>query len=252
MNYVYDGTFEGLLTAIHEAYYRHELPEKILRTEAFQQSMFDTYVHITTDEIKSDKVYDSIRRKISPLALQHVYYTYLSDFEDAGTWIFNYLRLGWKTGSKVDLHLSDDRVLAVHNASRKVGFEKHRMLGLLRFKKLSEDFFYAPFEPDHNIVSLIAPHFSKRLSDQNWIIHDVRRNIGALYNKCEWVLTDLENSMDFSSNRDEQIYQTLWKQYFDSIAIRSRENPKAQKQHMPRRYWKHLIEMNGGGHTPPF
>ncbi|MCX7711678.1 MAG: TIGR03915 family putative DNA repair protein [Clostridia bacterium] len=242
MIYLYDGSFEGLLTAIFEAYYRKENPEKILRNKALQQTLFEEYIHIPTDEIKADKVYDSIRSKISHQALQHAYYTYLSDFEDAGTWIYRYLQLGWKMGHKVDYHLADDRVLTVHNTSRKVFGESHLLLGLVRFKKLSSDLFYAPIEPAHNIVSLIAPHFSSRLADQNWIIHDVKRNMAALYNKVEWVITELDANPNLTVDEEEQAYQGLWKQYFESIAIRSRVNPDLQKRHMPRRYWKYLTE----------
>ena len=42
---------------------------------------------------------------------------------------------------------------------------------------------------------------------------------------------------------DERQYQKLWKQYFETIAIRERTNPRCQKTLMPVRYWKHLTEM---------
>lgn len=242
MIYIYDGSFEGLLTAIYEAYYRRESPQGIMREKGLQENMFETYTLIETDGEKSSRVYDSIMKKISYQALMHVYHVYLSDFSEAGTWIYRYLKLGWKVGCKVDLHLSDDRVLTVHNASRKVTGEAHRMLGLLRFRKLSGDLFYAPIEPDHNIVSLIAPHFSKRLADQNWIIHDVKRRRGALYNKAEWVVTEFDMNPNLSVTEEEAICQNLWKQYFSTIAIQSRVNPRLQRQHMPKKYWKYLVE----------
>ena len=242
MIYIYDGTFEGLFTAIYEAYYRKEQPDRILSHEVLQQNLFESYVHIATVSNYADRVYTSIRLKISENALQHAYYTFLSEFEDAGTWIYRYLQLGWKVGRKLDLHLSDDRVLAVHKASRKVTWENHRMLGLLRFKKVYGDIFYAPVEPDHNIVSLLAPHFAERLAAQNWIIHDIKRKLGAVYNKSGWYVTELDLNPNLSIDKEEIEYQHLWKQYFDSIAIKSRTNERCQKQHMPQRYWKHLIE----------
>jgi probable DNA metabolism protein len=42
--------------------------------------------------------------------------------------------------------------------------------------------------------------------------------------------------------QEEEFYQTLWKQYFKSIAIEGRINPRLQMQHMPKKYWKYLIE----------
>lgn len=70
VNYFYDGTFEGLLTSVYEAYYRHEVPSRISSTESIQQSFLDTNVHIKTDEEKASKVYKSIREKISYQALK--------------------------------------------------------------------------------------------------------------------------------------------------------------------------------------
>ncbi len=245
MIYTYDSTFEGLLTAVYEAYYRRENPEKILPGNYLQHSLLDQVLHIPTDPEKAGKVYDSIRTKISGQALEHVYYAYLSDFDDAGTCIYQYLKLGWKMGRRIDSHLSDDRVLKIHNMSYKVGGEKHRMLGLLRFRQLSGELYYAPMEPTYNILPIVAPHFSERLADQNWVIHDVKRRLAAVYNKRSWVLTELDANQYMAGNDDELIYQDLWKRYFESIAIRSRVNPRLQRQHMPKKYWKYLVEKNG-------
>lgn len=240
MNYIYDGTFEGLLTAIYEAYYRRQEPSGILKSENLQQSLFDECIYIETDIEKSQKVYESIRKKISLRALQHIYYTYLSDYIDSGTLIYRYLKLGFKVYGKIDSMLSDQRVLDIHNTSKKVSFERHRMLGLLRFKKVSDNLFYAAIEPDHNIVPVLASHFAKRFSDQNFIIHDLKRKHAVFYNTSEWVLTDFDEVLPDSF--DERNYERLWKEYFTSIAIKERVNPRLQKQFMPKRYWIHLTE----------
>ena len=240
MNYIYDGTFEGLLTSIYEAYYRRQEPSGILKNENLQQSLFDECIYIETDIEKSQKVYESIRKKISQRALQHIYYTYLSDHIDSGTLIYRYLKLGFKAGGKIDSMLSDQRVLDVHNTSKKVSFERHRMLGLLRFKKVSDNLFYAAIEPDHNIVPVLASHFAKRFSDQNFIIHDLKRKHAVFYNTKEWVITDFDEVLPDSF--DERNYEKLWKEYFTSIAIKERVNPRLQKQFMPKRYWIHLTE----------
>lgn len=163
--YTYDGSFDGLLTAIHEAYYRREDPKKIKSIEGLEQSFLDTYVHIDTDYAKSKKVYDSIKGKISGDALDNVYCVYLADREeDNGTHIYEYLKFGWKVGKKVDSYLSDDRVLKVHTIRRRVDLEVHRMMGFIRFSLLEGNIYYASIEPGNNILPLVAPHFSKRLS----------------------------------------------------------------------------------------
>ncbi|WHH61021.1 TIGR03915 family putative DNA repair protein [Petroclostridium sp. X23] len=243
LNYIYDGTFEGLLTAIYEAYYRRQVPEKIVSQHGFQQELLYENIYIETDDEKADKVYLSIREKISPQALQHVFYVFLSECDEAGTWIYQYLRLGWKVGRKVDMYEADDRVLAIHRMSRKVSGEAHRLLGLIRFRHVQGDIYYAPIEPDYNIIALMAPHFVKRFGAQNWIIHDIKRKLAAMYDQKNWIITDFIDNADMNFEETEVFYQKLWKKYFESIAIKSRINPRLQRRCMPARYWRYLIEL---------
>ncbi len=240
--YIYDGSFEGLLTAIYEAYYRHENPEKIVARQDVQGNLFVQYVNIISEEEKSNKVYQSIRNRISKNALDNSFYCFLSDEEDAGTWIYQYLKLGYKVGRGVDSYITDERVHRIHKLSRKVLGENHRMLGLVRFRHLKGEIYYAPIEPQYQIVGLMAPHFSKRLADQHWIIHDVKRGIGALYNQKEWVIKEIDINNEIIFSEKEIEYQGLWREYFDSIAIKNKINPRLQRRNMPMRYWKYLIE----------
>ena len=242
LSYIFDGTFEGLLTCIHEVYYRQEIPDHILCGDQLQENLLDCYVRIPTVDGKADKVLTSIRVKISEEALEHAFYAYLSEIEDIGVWIYRYLRLGWKVGSSVDRHLCENEVWTVHEAGRKVAGESHKMLGLIRFRELQGGIFYAPIGPDHNIVSLIAQHFAHRLSDQVWMIHDVKRDIAAVYNKTDWTIAAIRQKKALPLHGEELEFQKLWKQYFQSIAIDSRHNPRLQRQYMPSRYWRYLVE----------
>ena len=244
LRYIYDGTFEGLLTCIYEAYYRHETPTHILCGDELQEDLLDRCVNINTDNNKADKVLNSVRIKISNDALDNVYHAYLSEIDDIGVWIYRYLKLGWKVGTSVDSYLWEDAIIKVHEVCKKVQFESARMLGLIRFRELQGGIYYAPIGPDHNIISLIAPHFAKRLGDQSWMIHDVKRDIAALYNKKEWTIAVIRQKNALLLHGDELEFQRLWKQYFQSIAITGRCNPKLQRRNMPSRYWLYLVEKN--------
>jgi probable DNA metabolism protein len=242
--YTYDGTFNGLLTIIYEIYYRRQIPEQIVPAQNTDFQLFVRQEHFSTDDDKAAKVYQAIENKISIRAIKNAYYAYLSEHPQAGIWIYEYLNLGWKLGSKLDLHLTNDKVHRVHRLGQKVRTEKHRLLGLLRFQLLKGNIYYAAVEPDHNVIELIAPHFARRMASQNWIIHDLKRDLAAVYNQQEWVSTSLTLKQRMEMEREEEYYQMLWKQYYESIAIPSRINPKLQKRCMPQRYWKHLVENN--------
>lgn len=241
--YLYDGSFEGLLTAIYEAYYRREKPDRIASVKCMQQNFLEKYVTIDTDFEKAKKVYNSIRDKISQEALDNVYRVYLADREEENaTIIYEYLRFGWQVGAKVDSFLSDDRVLKVHKIRQRVDLEVHRMMGFVRFRLLENGIYYAPIEPDNDVLPLIAPHFSSRLADQNWIIHDVGRKLAALYNKKEWIIVDADLESIPGVDESEHTYQELWKYFYNSVTIRERYNPDLHKRLLPKRYWRYLTE----------
>ncbi|QGG49394.1 TIGR03915 family putative DNA repair protein [Heliorestis convoluta] len=240
--YLYDGSFEGLLTSIYEAYYRREEPEEIHSlASVYTASLFASSVTIETDPEKAEKVVQSIQNKISSQAFRHSAYAFLSEAKGAELFIYQYLRLGWKVGPDVDRYLVDP-VWTIHQLSGKVAKERHRMLGLLRFRLLRDDIYYGPMETDHNILGLLAPHFTRRLADQNWIIHDKKRSMAALYNQKEWILTDLNREQVISLAPEEKEYQALWKDYFNNVTITERKNLKQQRSYMPFRYWSYLIE----------
>ena len=41
----------------------------------------------------------------------------------------------------------------------------------------------------------------------------------------------------------EKRYRRLWRCFYDTIAIRERENPKLRMSHMPKRFWPLLPEL---------
>lgn len=242
LTYVYDGSFEGILTAVFEAFSRREEPGALLSGQGLQQDFTSSYVFIDTDPAKSDRVYSSIRLKISEDALINVYHTFLSEDPDAGTLIYRYLKLGWKMGGKVDLFLSDNTVFRIMDINRRLEFEVHRFMGFVRFRQVEGGIFYSSVSPDNNIVELLATHFAERLSDQRWIIHDVKREIAALYNMKEWIMSEF-SAADIPANTAAEVqYGKLWREFFNTLEIPSRKNPKLQRQLLPRRYWDHLTE----------
>ncbi len=242
-DYLYDGSFTGLLTAVYQAYYHPVKPDSIMPQSSYNPGLFANPIFIAADSEKADKVYHAIINKISPAALRHVYRAYLSELPGIENTIYHYLRIGFKLGKQVNSHLTNQYVSKIHNVSRKVSSESHRMLGLIRFQLIAGDIYYAPIEPDYNIVGLVAPHFAKRLAGQKWVIHDVKRNSAALHNGEEWVLTDLNSESNFTAQEKEAFYQNLWRDYFKNAGVPDRKNPKLQRQFMPARYWKHLTEM---------
>lgn len=243
--YVYDGSFDGLLTAIYNAYYRKEKPEEILRDEDFTPTFLTEPIYIETDIVKSAKVYNAILEKISHEAMRYIFYVFLSELKDSSTFIYKYIKLGFNIGKDINLHVHNDIVLNVQKTSKRVINERHRMIGFVRFKFLGDNLYYAPIEPEHNVLQLIIPHFSRKFSSQRFVIHDKKREIAAVYNKEKWIIAPLskEDGYRMTMNIQDDFYEKLWKEYFKSASIENRKNSRLQKRCMPQKYWKYLVEL---------
>lgn len=240
MLYITDGTFEGILTAVFEAYRNREEP--CIVTGEYYQTIIDSGTRIIeTDMEKSDRVYRSIVEKMSHEVLELIYKAWLSEYPDIGTAIYKYIKIGLQIGRNVASFIQNPDVQLLNDLSMKVSKEVHLFTGILRFIKLKNGIYYARIEPDNNIVMLIADHFAERLSDQPWIIHDAKRNFSALFDTGQVVYTT-ENIIIPADYKADMEFEILWKKYFKSIAIESRINPRLQRSFMPVRYWRNLTE----------
>ncbi len=126
----------------------------------------------------------------------------------------------------------------------------NRMKAFIRFSKSADDLYSAVIEPDFNVLPLIISFFKKRFADQRWLIYDVKRRYGYLYDLRdiqEVTLSDASNSngdlaIQIELDQQETHYQQLWKAYFKATNIVARKNIKLHVQHVPKRYWKYLVE----------
>ncbi len=242
MVYLFDGSFEALLTCVFEAYRDKDAGTSIRARDTYKPSFLDETRFVETDMEKFQRVYNSIPVKISLHAQQIAYRAWLSESEDAPDLILHFLRLGYQLGKKVVNYIQDPHIHQIIDLNRRVGFEVHRFMGLLRFQEISKGIFYAGYEPDHNITVLLAPHFTERLSSQPFIVHDKKRNLCAVFDGQELLMTDQPPLIPDKKTGSEDEYAALWKTFFKTIAIAERKNPRTQMQFMPKRYWKNLIE----------
>lgn len=239
--YVNDGSFEGLLTSIYDAYYRKDNPEEIFKSYDFQGGLISEPVFIETNEEKYSKVYESIKGKIGMNAIYTIYYSYLSCNPNIETLIYKYIRLGFKLGNKIEDFFHHPTVMSIEKEKNRVLGERHRILGFVRFSLIQNKVYYASIEPDNDILALITPHFANRFKNNNFIINDIKRNKCSIYSNGEWELQD-DCNIDYIKNSSLDEFESLWKTYFKYTNIKERQNLTLQKHHMPKRYWKHLIE----------
>lgn len=248
----YDGTMAGLLTAVFAIYERKAADAVIVKESAAIPDAFAQRIEVSTDAIKARRVWSGLSKKLSPDALDQIYYCYLSELPETEGHILAYIRYVFSNpGKKVEEDFGNASVLWVAQTARRVWREKHRMEAFIRFEELGDGLFYAAIEPDFHVLPLIAKHFRSRYADQSWLIYDLRRKQGLYYDKKSEALTEVQLEWaEGGSGKpsaealapNESLYQALWKDYFKSTGIASRKNPQLHLRHVPLRYWKHLTE----------
>jgi probable DNA metabolism protein len=77
---------------------------------------------------------------------------------------------------------------------------------------------------------------------EKWIIHDKRRERAAINKNGRPEILSIELDRLPDKDSSEDIYSGLWKNFYSSTAIKNKTNLRLQKQFMPVRYWKHLVE----------
>ena len=248
--FLYDNTFDGLLTCVFDAFNRKEFPENIIG-ENKQLPMFTESFHVVTDDAKADRIMKALSKKISKQALDMLFITFLSEMEGVEIRIFRYIRKALISEKSIETNFADQDVLELSKIYRKVTREEERIRQFVRFQKTADGIFFAVMDPAYNVLPLTARHFKIRYADQQWVIYDVKREYGLFYDlrtvetvHFDNLQIDLKTGKLSADKLDEYeaAFQDLWKDYLKAITIRERRNLRLQRQFMPKRFWKYLTE----------
>lgn len=244
IDFLYDGSFSGYLTVIFYAYSEKEKVQ-IQKEKTYSPFLLSTSRFIPTEEDKAERVSDSVISKLSFSTLDNLYNLFLSEEEGADTLGLEYLKLCYRYGDSINLAKNNDCIRRVDLIFKRVWYEVHRFLGFVRFKEIAPMTFYAAIEPDHNILPLMMSHFKERFSDQNFIIHDQKRHSAIIYDQKDIYLRFLsaQESLELAKAEIDDRFENLFRTYYKATTIEARRNPRLQNAWMPKRYYKHLIEI---------
>lgn len=266
MFYAYDGTFEGLLSAV-TVYMRSCKgvsdaclpPLSIVKTEAIPPLL--QYETIKVIPGIMDQFGEYLRSHFGDLMAQTIYHAFLSEQAGIENAITEYILLARKIHADPCNQLYRDCVKKVTGSARTVTGEVHRYLGLLRFRKkiipIASDkpsilfpqsipeIYIAECEPVTLALPLMAEHFAERFPNQCFIIFDKRRKLCVTHLPGNpWTMQEYEDAL-LDGDQFETRFEEIWQTYFKVLTIPERINPKLQKGNMPKRYWKYLIEEPG-------
>ncbi len=251
--YLHDGSFEGLLNAVATAIKSSHDVQGIYTEKSYSPRIFDTLISLSTDKQQALRLFEYLK-KLGGSAATFTLNGFLSEDRDVGIHLYRMVQECLVHGAQATQIYTIDSIRYLDKLSKKVGFEAHRFNGLIRFRILEDRLLYAPFEPDCNIIGYCAQHFRQRLKNQHWILHDIGREHALYWDGDTLQSIDIDTNFtrhvrdhgeipDKEFSLDEQHYQELWKTFHTAIANPDRDNPGLQRQLMPKRYWKYLVEM---------
>lgn len=240
VGYEYDGTFEGFLCCVFESFERRETPTDIQPSGASQLTLTPLRP-VKTDLHKAARVRRSIPQKMSWDAMVLTEHTFLTFLEQKELLMLRFLQMGFSIGPNVMRLLQDDTVSALLKAQRHLYNESHRYKQFLRFS-VTGRVLSAVIKPMNRVLPLIAPHFIDRYPEEAFLIYDETHGMALVYRPGESAIVPVDSFVMDDPDEQEQMYRDLWCDYYDTIAIEGRYNPKCRMNHMPKRYWDTMTE----------
>lgn len=251
MIYIFDGSYTGFLCCIFEAFEMKEWTAIPVPEKQHQPNMFVAERSIFSDVHKAERIQNALKDKFGVRVQSDVYRAFLSEDLEAFKAVFYIVITLFKGQTNILENYGDSKVLYYHQTLKKVSRERHRMKAFIRFSKTNDGLFYAIIEPDFNVLPLILKFFKDRYADQKWMIYDAKRKYGFYYDTFQISEITLDASeqkelnntaLSIALDERDELFQNLWKRYFKSTNIEARKNIKLHLQHVPKRYWKYLVE----------
>jgi len=239
VEYSYDGSFDGLLCCVFESFDKKEVPCAIY-SPSHTQVGFIKPKEIVTDSEKARRVLVSVPG-IHPEAMDFIRKAFLTCLENKEVYILEFLRMGYRLGSKVMYMLADETVSVLSKAVGHLEREAHLYLGFVRFSVFGNAM-VAEIEPKNFVLPLMVNHFCGRYPNENFLIYDKTHGVALVYEPFKYRIVPIENLVKPEPDEEEMRCRKLWQMFYDTIEIEGRHNPKCRMGLMPKRYWAEMTE----------
>ncbi len=240
----YDSTFNGFLSVVFEIYRQHlDVGEIHPDRSDSPCNLFMQPFRIETSEDSAQRLKRAISNQASPDILSTLDAAFRSEEDGIEMKILAYLRKMFRgVDPTYAKNPTSDEMLPIFMTARSVRREVGGMLGMVRFSRMPDGTYFSEIEPKYDILELLIGHFRGRFANERWVIYDSKRGFGVYYDGKNPVEMSIPNIRQVSAMNSSDNFVQLWQDYYKSIAIKERENPKLMKQCLPVRYWKHLPE----------
>lgn len=239
--YVYDGTFSGLLCSILESMKAREIPYAITNNTDIQLSFY-TMKWIKTTQDDSQRMLKHLYPILGDMGWELFCKGFDSFETDKEMILLHFAYLTLKEGTKILSMLHNPTVNKLYAMAKHLSNESHLFKGFIRFS-IQDNAMTAIIEPKNFVLPYVADHFCDRYANENFLIYDKTHKTALVYAKGK---RQFFSQLDYElpeMDGEEAKYQSLWKTFYDTIAIKGRYNPRCRMGHMPKRYWPNMTEM---------
>lgn len=237
--YEYDGSFRGLLCCVFDSYTRKERPLSISCGTQEQTSLDPVHQVIAVPE-HTRRIADSIRAR-APKALPFLKRAFLTCLPEKELHIYRVISKLYAEGPAFLRNPTDPAIYPLCTALRHMSAELEKLRGFVRFSEF-DGIYAAEIEPKNRVLPALRSHFCARFADQPFLIYDRTHHEALFYAGGIWKITPLDSFTMARPDQKEAHYRTLWKTFFDTIAIQSRSNRRCQMTHLPLRYRATMTE----------
>lgn len=238
--YYCDGSLPGILCCVFESYVQKELPVDILPMD---QPTFYPVKRIVTNEGNARRVWRSLE-KMGGEVCAWIQDGYLSCTKQKEKTLFDFIRLAFTHRANVTSMFAHPVVSEVWNGVRFIKNEAHFFVEFLRFSE-HEGILASVIEPKAFVLPRLERHFRERFPEERFVIYDKTHRMAVFYRPYESVLQPVDDIFLSEVETDGKNFQELWKHYYQTAGIKERYNPKCRMNHMPKRYWSHMLEVEG-------
>lgn len=230
--YQYDGTFDGFLCCVFHSYVDKELPVAIYSDEEFF-SLYEVR-NINTIPENAQRVYRSIVKRSHRAAdvVRRAFFTCLPEKE---MHLLTLIRTLYAQGPAFLSNPADPACCDVFKALRHMNGELEKLRGFIRFSDCN-GVLCAEIEPKNRVLPLLRHHFCSRYANESFFIYDRTHKELLLYSHGKSRITPVDHLQMAQPGDEEIFYRTLWKKFFDTVAIEERRNPRCQDTFLPKRY----------------
>lgn len=248
MVYYYDGSFDGFLCCIFDSYAYKEVLIAIYCDEDALPTLFASRT-IQTNSDHANRVFRKVL-KCSPYAAELLQKGFLTCLPEKELYLYRMVVKLLKEGSSFLRNFSDETIHPVATAVRHLNGEAHLLKGFVRFSELG-GILGSEIEPKNRVLPLLRSHFCSRYREEAFFIYDRTHREALFYAGGKAVIRPLDFFQMAPPDETEARYRTLWKRFYDTIAIKERYNPKCQMTQMPKRYWGTMTEFQNDSYFKP-